>query len=300
MATPLTMEQIIHKRVFDLVSDWPIRFHSLEKVNRFASKCTSSKPSSLASLALHPVPGQSFDVESNIEALLRIISPENSSISRIPDHATPLLQQRVLSDFLGGTITDPYTAWISYYHTEWMAYPQRPISAMVFLHDMGNNHFFIHARMLSTSVERHIMATLTQNRFHLKAMITIHNNFFTEDSHSLCKLLQNTNENKCFLYFDVMKLPSGHFESTLNDAALWPQLLLAAAQSMQLELIHVTNPSEREQHTIKKRTMENIICIFRTEPHGDLILVTSHLFNVVEKIIPFAAGGRIIWRIRVN
>jgi hypothetical protein len=44
------MEQIIHKRVYDLVLDWPIRFHSLEKVNRFASKCTlaSSKTSSLA------------------------------------------------------------------------------------------------------------------------------------------------------------------------------------------------------------------------------------------------------------
>jgi hypothetical protein len=143
-----------------------------------------------------------------------------------------------------------------------------------------------------------------QNQLHLDAMKTIYNNFFTEDSHSLCKILQNSNENKCFMYFDVMKTPSGHFASTLNDAALWPQLLLAVAQSMHLEFSHVPEPSELEQQIIREHTMEHIICIFRietrNEPHYNLIVVTSYLFNVVEKNLPFAAGRSILWRIKVN
>jgi hypothetical protein len=59
------------------------------------------------------VPGQPFDVKCNIKALLRIISPINCSISRtIPDLATPLMKKKLLTDFLGGTIKHPHTAWM--------------------------------------------------------------------------------------------------------------------------------------------------------------------------------------------
>jgi hypothetical protein len=296
METRITMEQIVYPSVYNLVIDWPIKRHSLQRVTRFATKCTSYRASTLATIDLKLVPGQPFDIESNIKTLLRIISPKNCSIIRIEDPATPLLKKRELIDHCGNTVEIPSTVWISY------PQPQSRISAIVFLRDVGDNYFFLHARMLHTPLERQIVSTLMHNRLYFDAIERIYNKCFADDS--LCMLFQDSIQNRCSIYFDVMKIPSGHFISTINDTAVWPQLFLLIAQSMDLELIHVTKPSELEQQTIQEHTMEHIFCIFRIEtrnaPHGDLIVVTSHLLGLTENVRQFAAGGRIIWRIKVN
>lgn len=296
METLITMEQFIHQRVYDLVINWPIRFHSLEKVTRFASNCTSSESQTLARLALEPM--QSFDLESNIKALLRIMSPKKCSIIKITDLATPLVEKGVLIDHLGTTVVDRYTAWMSY------TQPQSSISAIAFLYDIGHNNYILRVKMISTPLQRHIISTLMHNRLYYQAIIKINDNFFSDNPGTIKQILQDSNPSKCHLNFDVIKTPSGPFVLTLKDSALWPQLLLPAAQLMHLELIHVTTPSELERQTIRNHTTENIIDIFRIEtrntPHHDLIVVTSHHFNVARSTISFATEGRIIWRMKVN
>jgi hypothetical protein len=296
METPITMEQVIYQRVHDLVLDWPIRFHSLEKVTRFASRCTSSESSSLALLNLEP--RQSFDVESNIKALLKIISPKNCSIIKITDLATPLLEKRVLIDDIGTIVEDSYTAWISY------PQPQSRISAIVFLYHLGKNYYMLRARMLSKPLDHHIMSTLMHNQLHFDAIITIYNSFFSEDPGSINEIVRETIKSECFLYFNFIQTTSGQLVLTLKDSALWPQLLLPAAQLMRLNLSHVTNPSELEQQTIQRHTTENIIDIFRIETrnatHPDLIVVTTHNYTTAHSTRPFVAEGRILWRMKVN
>jgi hypothetical protein len=295
MESLITMEQIIRQRVYDLVINWPIRFHSLEKVTSFASKCTSSESPTLAMLALEP--RQSFDVESNIKALINIMSPQNCSIIKITDLATPLVEKGVLIDHLGSTVEDIYTVWMS------CTQPQSSISAIVFLYDIGNNYSILRVKMISTPLQRHIISTLMHNRLYFQAMIKIYDSFLSDNPGTIKQILQDSNPSKCFLNFDVIKTPSGPIVLTLKDSKLWPQLLIPAAQLMHLELIHATNPSELELQTIRNHTTENIIDIFRIRthntPHHDLIVVTSYHFNLTRSTISFASEGRIIWRIKV-
>lgn len=289
------MNEIIQQRVYNLVNQWPLRYSNPQWPIDFSQKCTSIGFSGFTRLALNINPGSQFHFNQAIRDLLRLLSPPNCHIVDIADHSLDLIQKQWVRGFLGEEVY-PTTIWLAF------SQPRNILTAVVFVEDYGPEMRVVHARMLSTPLERDLISTLMDQRLDsrnvLKTFIFVLRDFKG--------LLEAPSIHTQYHYFDVVYTPSaagtsGHYLTYVNDQALWPLILPAVAQSVGFRLIHLPAPPTSEIQRIRTHINEQIYCVFRLET-GDLlrdclIVVTSDLRNRRNDTRQYNASRRIFHKI---